>query len=427
MSTRIPSELLQVLLTAAEAGDIAAVRELLPKHPQAPSYAFVQAVHRQQFELLEFLTTEWRTHIENLCYTTELLSSLLQFDQRMASFLLNHGADINAPITLVQDTPLMMAAACGMPEIVADLVKRGADLEKRGRSLVCKISGSDEGDTALIRAIRWNQKTDERGRVESIKLLIEAGANVNALGEGGKTALDRVGTAAKFSEIRKLLLAAGAKSGKELRPAKVALATPKPKSPKPVEGINNFSQASALLASLCGSQPQAHPQLPWAQFFQFRPATAERAPIGKALLKRLEKIRHEAAPQVREAGCFVLRSHVPGTAFGLCLLRAKDKFDVVKKFNFGSGNYGVPTAKAITFLHALDRTVPFTLLACDKSALTGRFQARPKRGMPLAGALRKLGVIVSCDLAYDYDDRDNDVEFLARHLEKGGDFTLWWD
>ncbi len=420
MPNPVPNDILRVLLPAAEAGDIASVKKLLRKHPRVPSYAFIHAVHYQQFELLKFLTTEWRTHIENLCYTSELLSSFLRFDTRMASFLIGHGANINAPITLVQDTPLMMAASCGMAEIVADLIKRGADLEKCGRSLVAKISGSDEGDNALIRAIRWKHRTDEQGRIESIKLLISAGANVNALGEDGKTALDRVGTTAKLAEIKKLLLAAGAKTSKELRPAKVSPAAPKPKSPKAANGITNFTQASALLARLCGVKPRAHPQVAGAQFFQLKPGEGERAPIGKALLKRLEQIRREVAPQVAKAGCIVVRTHESEAGFGLCLLRAKDKLAVIKQFNFGSGNYGVTTAKAVTFLRTLDRTAPFTLLACDKIGLTGRFQALPKSGLVLAKSLHGFCPFVC-------EDFDDDVKALAKHLEKGGEFTLWWD
>ncbi|MBI5801803.1 MAG: DUF4253 domain-containing protein [Verrucomicrobia bacterium] len=361
-----------------------------------------------------------RSQIPGSTFACGLYTAFCEGDAKLVSFLLANGADMDAPVSINNDTPLMMAACDGMADIVADLIKRGANLEKHDLSAVAAFSGVDEGDTALIKAVRSEKPRSELGRVESIKLLVGAGVNVNTLGEGGQTALDRAGTAARNAEIRKLLLAAGAKSAKELRPAKVAHAAPKPKPSKPVDGITNFSQASALLTGLCGSKPQAHPQIAEAQFFQFRPAAGERAPIGKALVKRLERIRREAAPQIGKAGCWVVRTHELNTGLGLCLLRAKDKFAVVKQFNFGSGNYGVTTTKAITFLRALDRTAPFTLLACDKSALAGRFQALPKSGLALAKSLHGFCPFVC-------DDFDDDVKALARHLEKGGEFTLWWD
>ncbi len=411
-------ELMRAYRQAAEMGDITSVEKLIPQHAQVASLAFLKAAECDQYELLSNLVTHHRDRISSRSLQDALLSALTRRSERRVLFLMANGAELDEPVTLFQETPLIVAAREGMTAVVSELIRRGANLEMRDRSLVAKVSGSDTGDTALIKATRWDYKTGERGRIESIKLLIAAGADVNAIGEGGKTALDRANASAKRAEIKKLLLAAGAKSAKELQPAKVISATPK--SPKPATGITNFTQASALLASLCGVKPRAHPQVAGAQFFQLKPGEGERAPIGMALLKQLEQIRRAVAPQVAKAGCIVVRTHESEAGFGLCLLRAKDKFAVVKQFNFGSGNYGVTTARAITFLRTLDRTAPFTLLACDKTGVTGRFQALPKSGLALAKSLHEFCPFVC-------DDFDDDVKALAKHLEKGGEFTLWWD
>jgi hypothetical protein len=413
-------ELMRACRQAAETGDIPSVEKLIPQHAQVASRAFWNAAECDQFELLSHLVTHHRDRISSGTLKDALFSALTRRSERRVLFLLANGAELDEPVTLFQETPLIVAAREGMTAVVSELIKRGANLEKRDRSLVAKVSGAEEGDTALIKATRWDYKTGERGRIEAIKLLIAAGADVNAIGESGKTALDRANASAKREEIKQLLLAAGAKTAKELRPARPVPAAPKPKPRQPAAGITNFAEASALLASLCGSKPQAHPQIAGARFFQFRPAAGERAPIGKALLKRLEQIRHEAAPQIGKAGCWVVRTLVSSTGLGLCLLRAKDKFDVVKQFNFGSGGWGVTTAAALKFLRALDRTASFTLLACDQSALAGRFQARPKSGLALAKSLHGFCPFVC-------DDFDDDVKTLAKHLERGGEFTLWWD
>ena len=69
---------------------------------------------------------------------------------------------------------------------------------------------SDEGMTALHVAA-------SRGGKEAVKLLLDYGANVNAMDYNGDTPLDRVHQQDR-KEIAPILKAAGGKRGHELRP-----------------------------------------------------------------------------------------------------------------------------------------------------------------------------------------------------------------
>lgn len=71
-------------------------------------------------------------------------------------------------------TPLMYAAANDRIPAIELLIRRGADVNAQ----------SDIGETALICAIRYG-----RGKPETLKTLIDAGANVNVVMKDGGNAL----------------------------------------------------------------------------------------------------------------------------------------------------------------------------------------------------------------------------------------------
>ena len=84
---------------------------------------------------------------------------------------LKHGANPNAQ--KYRKTALMTAAYNNNPEAVKILLDAGADVNAR----------APDGDTVLIVAASNNRNP------QVMKILLEAGAEVNALGEGGMTAL----------------------------------------------------------------------------------------------------------------------------------------------------------------------------------------------------------------------------------------------
>ena len=128
--------------------------------------------------------------------------------------LLDHGAsNVNAREASRGQTALMWAVAQGHPDVVRILIEHGADVHARTRSRALLVSVGGRGDerarelplggfTPLLFAAR-------HGRIESARLLLDAGANVNETGPDGASVL----VTASFSghgELAAFLLERGA-------------------------------------------------------------------------------------------------------------------------------------------------------------------------------------------------------------------------
>ncbi len=149
-------------------GDIPAVKALVEKSPK-----LVEAMDGNGNTLLHFAARGT--------------------DVGLATFLLDKGARIDAP-NATKKTPLHLAAIFDRADIVAALLKRGAGLEMK----------DDYGRTALVLCAR------ERGRGATGKLLIEAGADLNAVDRYGDCALSLAAWKGK-ADLIDLLLDKGAK------------------------------------------------------------------------------------------------------------------------------------------------------------------------------------------------------------------------
>jgi ankyrin repeat protein len=92
--------------------------------------------------------------------------------------LLDEGADLEAKEKMSGSTALMWAAEQDHPEVLKLLISRGAqvDAETKGRA------AEDSGITALILATR-------EGALQSMKVLLDAGASMNHQSANGNTAL----------------------------------------------------------------------------------------------------------------------------------------------------------------------------------------------------------------------------------------------
>jgi len=124
---------------------------------------------------------------------TPLMTAVDSGNRDAASLLLEHGADVNARETNGGQTTLMWAAANRSPDIVRLLVDHGADPRAR----------STGGFTPLLFAA-------QQGDIESGRLLLQAGADVNdRSGNDRKTAL-MVAAAGGNREFSVLLLEKGA-------------------------------------------------------------------------------------------------------------------------------------------------------------------------------------------------------------------------
>ena len=131
------------------------------------------------------------------------------------SALLDHGAsNIDAKEASQGQTALMWAAAQGYPDIVRILLERGAPIDARtkSRSLLVSLEGgaggTDPGEvrlggfTSLLFAAR-------QGSVESARLLLDAGADVNDTAPDGASALVVAGFSG-HGELGAFLLERGA-------------------------------------------------------------------------------------------------------------------------------------------------------------------------------------------------------------------------
>ena len=114
---------------------------------------------------------------------------------RMVNALIDRGADVNAPSTKAEFkklTPLMAASGHGRVEVMRVLLAACAQIDQ-----VCA-----NGGTALMTA-------SMNGQVEAIRVLLAAGAQVNQVDAIGFSAL-MVASAEGFVHAVKVLLGAGA-------------------------------------------------------------------------------------------------------------------------------------------------------------------------------------------------------------------------
>jgi ankyrin repeat protein len=238
------------LLFAARVGDVASAELLVAAGASVNDAdawgvsATTLAAHSGYEELVEFLLGKGADPNAAPSGFTALHEAIMRRDERMVGALLSHGADANAPLRtwtptrrssddfnfapeLVGATPFWLAARFSEPGVMRLLLKHGADplfvhhgervVEGRGEAFVHR----KDATTALMAATgmgggrAWAQppaREREALTLETVKLAVELGVDVNAANTDGRTALDAARTL-KAETVVNFLLERGAKPG----------------------------------------------------------------------------------------------------------------------------------------------------------------------------------------------------------------------
>lgn len=108
--------------------------------------------------------------------------------------LLVRGADVNAAEIGRGQTALMWAAAERHPDVVAALVEAGANINSRSSARPLTVTTGPDYDSSFVVQIQLGGYTPlmfaaQQGDIESAKVLLAGGANVNDVDAGGISAL----------------------------------------------------------------------------------------------------------------------------------------------------------------------------------------------------------------------------------------------
>jgi ankyrin repeat protein len=235
------------LMFAARGGDITSAKLLVAagaKVNDADAWgvsATVLAAHAGHGELVEFLLENGADPNSASAGFSALHAAVMRRDEKMVGALLARGADPNAPVrtwtptrrssndfhfgpALVGATPVWLAARFSMPAVMRLLVKHGGN-----PLFVHRVEYHTEGGTARNEAttilmaatgmgggtawVQPDRSERESMTLETVRLTVELGVDVNAANRDGRTALDGA-KAQKYETVVAFLIDKGARSEK---------------------------------------------------------------------------------------------------------------------------------------------------------------------------------------------------------------------
>jgi uncharacterized protein len=238
------------LMFAARVGDLASARLLVAAGANVNDKdawgvsPLVLAAHSGFESLVDFLIEAGADVNAYDAGFGALHEAILRRNEHIVTALLSHGADPNAPLRtwtptrrsskdwnfypeLVGATPFWLAARFNQASVMKQLVARGADPKfvhrvdyipdgptlKRKTEVTTTLmaaTGMGGGGNAWVPPARSER---EALMLESVKLLVDYGVDLNAENPDGRTALDSAVTL-KFESVVKFLTENGAKRGK---------------------------------------------------------------------------------------------------------------------------------------------------------------------------------------------------------------------
>jgi len=235
------------LMFAARVGDLASAKLLVAAGANVNDTdawgvsATVLAEHSGYSELAEFLLDHGADANAAKAGFTALHEAIMRRDEKTAAALLAHGADPNAPVRtwtptrrssddfnfppeFIGATPFWLAARFSEPNVMRLLLKQGADPLFVHRVEYFGGLGAEprqQATTALMAAVAmgggaaWvpvDRSEREALTLETVKLALELGVDINAVNADGRTALDGAKTL-KYDSIVKFLTDKGAQAG----------------------------------------------------------------------------------------------------------------------------------------------------------------------------------------------------------------------
>jgi ankyrin repeat protein len=192
---------IDVLLKAASAGDVGAIRGLLATGlatdaaDQRGYTALWNAILRGRNDAARMLLDAGADPKRTYRYDETALSLAAKFgDERVIKRLIAGGVDVNAVERVNGETPLFAAIEKKRPpQLIGVLIDAGSDVNRARK----------DGSTPLIRAVR-------QGLLDAVKMLIAAGAAVDSRDASGMTALLHAAKWQSDPAFCEALLAAGA-------------------------------------------------------------------------------------------------------------------------------------------------------------------------------------------------------------------------
>jgi hypothetical protein len=388
----LPPEPAELLLQAAEGGDVARVRELLAAgvpagacvaYGETPLKVTVAGGHADVAQVL--LEAGADPHARDAEGGTLLHAAAWAESAAMVGFLLGRGLDPNAADS-TGFTPLMTAALTGDRESARLLLEAGADPAATG----------DFGIKQNKTALQYARDCDDRKKRQAMVELLTGAA---AAADGVEAATDAV---AGFA------LAARKPAFQEMLQTLAEVCDKLPAPAKGHEGVYAF--AGPKVARLLKR---------YAEDGAMRERLAAANTSGDRAALLLDRLRQE----VRMAGFQLIEAEANQSARAgkLLLFPGSDKYAVLAARGTDGANYGHSTRDVIAWLQEMEKDNPFELTACGHDFLAGTFVRPVANASALAARM--------CAFCPDLLDGDltDDPAQVAELLEREQSFFFWWD
>jgi ankyrin repeat protein len=253
-NSRIPHGGETALMFAARVGDLASAKLLVAAGANVNDAdawgvsALVLAAHSGFAELVQLLLETGADANSAAAGFTALHEAIMRRNETIVANLLAHGADPNTPLRVwtptrrssadynfppayIGATPFWLAARVTSPTVMRLLVKHGADPRfvhhadyypdgpglsvRRTETITALMAATGMGGGAAW--IQPDRAEREALMLETVKLVIELGADVNVAAADGRTALDAA-QALKYESVAEVLVGKGAKPGIRKKP-----------------------------------------------------------------------------------------------------------------------------------------------------------------------------------------------------------------